>query len=341
MNEESVSSPFFFADFVMLFYMDISVLDLVPIVSGKSTALCLQDAAALAQHVEALGYKRFWVAEHHDMDGIGSSAPEVLIANIAARTSRLRVGSGGIMLPNHSTYHMAEVFRTLEALCPGRIDFGVGRAPGSGNKATQALRRGKSMYAEDFPEEMEDIIGYFNDELSLKAVPQGIGMPEIYILGSSDFGAQLAAKMGLPFAFAQHFSPLSAFKIVDLYRKLFRPSRWLDKPKALVGCHVIVADTDAQASDLALSSDLFQILLRQTGNPGILQSPDEVKPLNISSDTRQALRSQFPKFVGSPETIQKSLAGLAELADELVVSCMVHDIEARKHSYTLLKALFA
>lgn len=188
----------------------LSVLDLCPILSGETPGESLAHVGDLARHVESLNFERYWVAEHHDMEGIGSSSPEVLIPYIAGLTKKMRIGSGGIMLPNHSTFHIAEVFKTLEALYPGRIDLGLGRAPGSGSRATVALRGHNPMAAEKFPEEIELLEKYFADELPLKAVPTRVSRPEIWILGSSDFGAQLAAHKGLPYSFAQHFSGFPA-----------------------------------------------------------------------------------------------------------------------------------
>lgn len=317
--------------------MDLSVLDLIPVLSGETATDALRHSVDLARFVEGVGYKRFWLAEHHDAEGLGSSAPEIMIAHVAQSTTTLRVGSGGIMLPNHATYHIAEVFRTIEALHPGRIDLGLGRAPGSGSRAALALRRGGGLGADDFPEQLEDLIKYLRDELVLKAIPVGAGMPEIWILGSSDFGARLAAKMGLPFAFAQHFSGMDAVPILNLYRRNFQPSEWLSVPRSMMGCHVICAETDAEAEDQALSSDLFSALFVQTGRPGALRSIEEAQQFGLTAEDRARLRFSFPKFVGSPETVWRGLAPFLPLVDGLMVLTMVHDQEARRNSYRLLQ----
>jgi luciferase family oxidoreductase group 1 len=320
----------------------LSVLDLCPILSGETATESLKHAVALSQYAEKLGFERYWIAEHHDMEGIGSSAPEVLIAHIAGMTQMMRIGSGGIMLPNHATYHIAEVFRTLEALYPGRIDLGLGRAPGSGSRAAHALRRSSSLSAEDFPEQLSDLLSYLKDELPLKAVPVNVGEPEVWILGSSDFGARLAAQRGLPFAFAQHFSHLSAIDILKLYRNNFRPSLELSAPQAIMACHIICADTDEEAEDLALSSDLSFIRFYQTGKSTPLPSINEARNYALTEMDRQQLRASFPKFVGSVEKIKKELAPFLEAGlDELMILSMIHDQNARQHSYQLISSLFS
>lgn len=320
----------------------LSVLDLCPILSGETATESLKHAVALSQYAEKLGFERYWIAEHHDMEGIGSSASEVLIAHIAGMTQTMRIGSGGIMLPNHATYHIAEVFRTLEALYPGRIDLGLGRAPGSGSRAAHALRRSSSLSAEDFPEQLSDLLSYLKDELPLKAVPVNVGEPEVWILGSSDFGARLAAQRGLPFAFAQHFSHLSAIDILKLYRNNFRPSQELSAPKAIMACHIICADTDEVAEDLALSSDLSFIRFYQTGKSSPLPSVNEAKNYALTEMDRQQLRASFPKFVGSVEKIKKELEPFLEAGlDELMILSMIHDQNARQHSYQLISSLFS
>lgn len=318
--------------------LKLSVLDLCPILSGETSYESLAHVAPLACYVEELGYERFWVAEHHDMEGIGSSSPEVLISHIAAATKEIRVGSGGIMLPNHATYHIAEVFRTLEALYPGRIDLGLGRAPGSGSKATHALRRAIDLSADNFPQEVEDLEKYLRDELPLKAVPARVNRPEIWMLGSSDFGARLAAHRGLPYAFAQHFSGLPAIDVINLYRRSFRPSELLDAPKAIMACHIICAETDSEAERLALSSDLSFALFFKTGKNNPLPSVNEAEAYTLSAMEREQLRATFPKFVGSPQTIKKLLAPYrAAGIDHFMVLSMIHDQKARQKSYKLLK----
>ena len=319
--------------------LQLSVLDLVPIRNGESAYAGFQNAVALAQHVEGLGYKRYWIAEHHDAGGLGSSAPEILIGHLAGQTKTLRVGSGGIMLPNHATLHVAEVFRTIEALYPGRIDLGLGRAPGSGSSAAAALRRGGSIRADDFPEQVEALIAYLNDDLTLRAIPTNVEMPEIWLLGSSDFGGRLAAQMGLPFAFAQHFSSLNAVEVMRMYRENFRPSRWLDRPKVMMASHVICASTDEEADELAWSSDAFTASFIQTGKSSPLVGVEAAKLL-LPAGIRRELHQAFPKFIGSPESIKEQLEPFLREVDELIVLTMIYDQDARRESYRLLKSAF-
>lgn len=317
--------------------ISLSVLDLCPILSGTSARESLSFVVPLAQYVESLGYERFWIAEHHDMEGIGSSSPEVLIAHVAQSTKSIRVGSGGIMLPNHSTFHMAEVFRTLVALYPGRIDMGLGRAPGSGSRATHALRRNIELSADNFPQEIEDLEKYFMDELPLKAVPVRVDRPEVWMLGSSDFGARLAAHRGLPYAFAQHFSGLPAIDVINLYKKNFRAGVYLERPMSMMACHIICAETDEEAQELALSSDLSFALFFKTGKNNPLPSVEEARAYSLSEMEREQLRASFPKFVGSPQTVKKLLAPYREAGiDHFMILSMIHDQEARKKSYALL-----
>lgn len=323
--------------------LKLSVLDLCPILSGESPSESLKHAPKLAQSVEMMGYHRYWIAEHHNMEGIGSSTPEVLISHIAQSTRSIRVGSGGIMLPNHSSYHVAEVFRTLEALYPGRIDLGLGRAPGSGSRAAHALRGSRGLSADDFPEQLEELIRYFNDEVSgLYAVPR-VSMPEIWMLGSSDFGARLAARRGLPYAFAQHFSHLPAIDVIKLYQHTFEASTFLSQPLAMMGTHIICAETDEEARNLAMSSDLSFSLFVQTGRSIPLPTVAEAKAYPYTSaDWEQVRAGSMPKFVGSPATIKKLLHPYLEAGiDELMVLTMVHDQKARIRSYELIAELLS
>lgn len=322
----------------------LSILDLCPILSGGDATSTFKDSVELAQAAEAMGYQRYWLAEHHNMEGIGSSAPEVLIAHIAQATKKIRVGSGGIMLPNHATLHMAEIFRTLEALHPGRIDFGVGRAPGSGSKAASIIRDGRSSTAQDFPREFEKIVKWFNDESDsgVAAVPTKVKMPEIWILGSSDFGALFAAHNGLPYSFAQHFSHLPALEVMRLYQENFRPSRWLSEPKAMLGCHIICAETDEEARTLALSTELSFSLFVQSGKSIPLPTVEEAQKYPYTENDWKEIRAgSMPKMVGSPVTIKRLLKPYLEskLVDELMVLCMVHDQKARRKSYQLVADL--
>lgn len=323
----------------------LSVLDLCPLLSGHDSQYTFSSSVDLAQFVEQLGFTRFWFAEHHNMPGILSSAPEVLITHVAAKTTKLRIGSGGIMLPNHASLHMAEVFRTLEALYPSRIDFGVGRAPGSGSKATQFLRGARGNNADNFPEELDQVLNWFKGEIinGVTAAPQMHTAPETWILGSSEFGALFAAKKGLPYSFAQHFSHLPALEIFKFYHSNFAPSEYLDKPKAMMGCHIICAETDEEAHELALSSDLQFSIFVGTGNSIPLPTIDEAKAYPYSAeDWRKVQATRMPKFVGSPATIKKQLTPYIEsgLIEELMVLSMIHNKEKKKHSYRLLSKIF-
>lgn len=316
--------------------MRLSVLDLVFLSKGQTAVQAVNQSIELAQFVESLGFARYWLAEHHASKGIASSSPEVLIAAIARATHRLRVGSGGILLPNHSTLHIAEVFRTLEALAPGRIDLGLGRAPGTDRRTSLALRHGSSSHGEDFPQRVADLIHYLRDEADVVAVPQVPTMPQIWILGSSDFGARLAAQAGLPYSFAQHFSPLEALGVMKMYQALFQPSPLLKKPRLSMGCHVICAETWDEAQDLALSSDLSMSIFARTGQSEPLRPVDEARQGGMTDDLRKSVRERFPKFVGTPQIIRQSLAPYLEVADELVISTAIYDPAARRRSYELL-----
>lgn len=318
----------------------LSVLDLCPILSGETPTQSLTHVGELARHVESLGYERYWVAEHHEMEGIGSSSPEVLIPYIAGLTKKMRIGSGGIMLPNHATFHVAEVFRTIHALYPGRIDLGLGRAPGSGSRATIALRGHNPMAAEKFPEEVELLEKYLADELPLKAVPTRVSRPDIWILGSSDFGARLAAQRGLPYSFAQHFSGFPATEVLNLYKRSFRPSEHLSEPLAMMGCHIICAETDELAEKLAHNSDLSHLRFVQGLPRGFLPDDKETAENPLSPIERQQLRTTFPKFVGSPQTIKRYLAPYIKAGiDNFMVLSMIYDQDLRRKSYTLLREI--
>ncbi len=324
--------------------MKLSVLDLAPLLAGHTVAYSIAQSAKLALGVEALGYHRYWFAEHHNMEGIGSSAPEVLISHIASLTKKIRVGSGGIMLPNHATLHMAEVFRTLETLFPGRIDFGLGRAPGSGSKAANLLRGHGNIAAQEFPHEFDKLVNWLNDENfnDVSAVPSNTSMPEIWILGSSDFGAMFAADRGFPYSFAQHFSQIPALEIIRLYHERFRPSKFCPKPKAGMGCHIICAETDEEAEELALSSDLSFALFVGTGKSIPLPSVKEAKAYPFTAkDWNEVKAGSMPKFIGSPATIKKMLSPYINsgLIDELMILSMIHDPEKRKKSYELISGL--
>ena len=243
----------------------LSILDLSPIAEGSLPAQSFKNSLDLAQHAEALGYQRFWLAEHHGMPGIASAATAVLIAHVAGGTKTIRVGAGGIMLPNHSPLVIAEQFGTLESLFPGRIDLGLGRAPGSDQRTARALRRNLSSDADEFPRDVAELLDYFSDEpqSAVRAVPgAGLHVP-VWILGSSLYGAQLAAAMGLPYAFASHFAPQEMMQAIDIYRATFRPSVHLNKPYVMLGFNIFAAETDAQAHYLASSAQQAFINLRR------------------------------------------------------------------------------
>ncbi len=324
----------------------LSVLDLAPVPAGGTSRQALADTLALAQHVEALGYERFWVAEHHGMPGVASSAPAVLIGAIAAATERIRVGSGGVMLPNHAPLVVAEQFGTLEALHPGRIDLGLGRAPGSDPATSSALRRGAS--ADDFPQELLALRSFFDGRWapghpwsSLQAVPALGNGPAIWLLGSSGFSAQLAGLLGLPFSFAHHFAPQGTLQALELYRSSFRPSEVLDAPHAMVCASVVLAETDERAHELAMPGALSFLRLR-SGRPGLLPSLEEALSYAYAPHEQAFVDQRLAQqSIGSAESVQASLQRLVDDTgvDELMVTTMVHDPADRLRSFTGLAAL--
>jgi luciferase family oxidoreductase group 1 len=318
----------------------LSVLDLAPIVEGGDARRALQDARALAGHVERLGYHRDWLAEHHGMPGVASAATAVVIAHVAEATRTIRVGAGGVMLPNHAPLVVAEQFGTLAALYPGRVDLGLGRAPGSDPATARALRRPPSA-GDQFPHDVVELMEWFappRPGQAIVAVPgAGLDVP-IWILGSSTFGAQLAAALGLPFAFASHFAPAMVEQALDLYRAGFRPSERLERPYAMLGVNAIVADTDAEAERLLTSLQQAFLALRR-GTPGPLPPPVEGFAATLQPFER-AMLDQVLSFaaVGAPERARARLAEIVARtgADELMVAAQVHDAPARRRSYALL-----
>jgi len=323
----------------------LSILDLAPIVDGSNAATALRQSIALAQHAEALGYTRFWVAEHHNMEGVASSATAVLIGQLAAATTSIRVGSGGIMLPNHAPLTIAEQFGTLATLFPDRIDLGLGRAPGTDQPTMRALRRHLSSAAEDrFPEDVMELQAYLGPEREgqvVRAVPgQGTEVP-IWLLGSSLYSAQLAAYLGLPFAFASHFAPDQLQQALDIYRAQYRPSERNPKPYAIVGLNVVVADSDAEAAYLFTSLQQ-RFLGMQRGKRGLLPRPiDSMDGLWSAGEKAGVERMLAESIVGSPVTVRAQLRATQERtgADEFIVACAVHDAQARFRSYALLAEL--
>ena len=319
-----------------------SVLDLSPIVVGSTPADSFRNTLELAQLAEKLGYNRYWLAEHHNMPFIASSATSVVIAHVAAGTSKIRLGSGGIMLPNHAPLVIAEQFGTLESLYPGRIDLGLGRAPGTDQRTARALRRDLRSTGDDFPEQLAELRGYFDPSLAqgnpIKAVPgEGLNIP-IWLLGSSGYSAQLAGELGLPFAFASHFSPLNTLGALELYRNAFKPSNVLDKPYAMVGLNVIAAETDQEAQRLATTLQQ-QFLNLMRGNDVPLQPPvDDITEL-ASSYELNALQQQLgSSIVGSQQTVKEKLETFLEesQADEIMAIAQVFDHKARLRSYEIL-----
>jgi luciferase family oxidoreductase group 1 len=319
--------------------MILSVLDLAPISEGSNPAEALRRSLDLAQHAERWGYNRFWLAEHHSMPGIASAATSVVIAHVAGGTSKIRVGAGGIMLPNHSPLVIAEQFGTLASLFPGRIDLGVGRAPGTDQMTVRALRRSPGS-AESFPQDVAELMAYFRPAEPgqvVQAVPgEGLDVP-IWILGSSLFGAQLAAAMGLPFAFASHFAPALMMQAIDLYRAGFRPSDQLDRPYVMLGINVIAADSDPEAEWLFTSLQQAFLNLRR-GRPGRLPPPVEDFARNLGLMEQAMIRDTLAcSVVGSPDTVRQGLdafvAGTS--ADELMVTAQIFDHQARLRSFEL------
>jgi luciferase family oxidoreductase group 1 len=320
----------------------LAVLDLAFVPAGSTPADALRNTLDLAQHCERWGYRRFWLAEHHNMVGIASAATAVVIGHVAAGTRTIRVGAGGIMLPNHSPLVVAEQFGTLESLFPGRIDLGLGRAPGTDQRTLRALRRDYSN-AESFPQDVVELQSYFAPLApgqAVQAVPgTGLEVP-IWILGSSLYGAQLAAALGLPYAFASHFAPDELLPALDMYRKKFRPSAQLDRPYAMVGANVVAADSDAEARRLFTSAQqAFTNLLR--GARGQLAPPiDDIERYWNPVEKEQVSRMLACSFVGAPDTVRAGLDAFAARtgADEIIVASAIYDHAARLRSYGLLAA---
>jgi luciferase family oxidoreductase group 1 len=317
----------------------LSVLDLSPVTEGSDAGQSLRNSADLARHVERLCYNRFWMAEHHSMPGIASAATAVALAYIGANTSTIRIGSGGIMLPNHAPLIIAEQFGTLESLFPGRVDLGLGRAPGTDQAAAHAMRRNLSSDANQFPQDVVELMGYFRGENGrVRAVPgEGLDVP-VWILGSSLFGAQLAAMLGLPYAFASHFAPQMMMEAIALYRERFEPSDQLDKPYVMLGFNAIVADTDEEAELLATSVQQAFVALR-TGNPIKLPPPRAGYADALPMEARAILRSVLSvSAIGSPATARRKLDEFVARTkpDELIVTAQVYDHQARLKSYELL-----
>ena len=322
-----------------------SLLDLVPVVEGGTVAGALANAADLARHAESLGFTRYWVAEHHGMAGIASAATAVVIGHVAAATQRIRVGAGGIMLPNHAPLVIAEQFGTLDALYPGRIDLGLGRAPGSDQRVARALRRTLASDANEFPRDVLELQSLFADDgkTGIRAIPGAGAKVPIWILGSSLFGAQLAAALGLPFAFASHFAPDALDAALAIYRRDFRPSTGLQRPHAMAGFNVFAADTDAEAELIASSQAQAFVALR-TGNPRQLPPPVAGYRARLDAGAAAILDHVLQcSAVAAPATIARQIAAFIERTqvDELMIASAIHDHDARKHSLTLTASVMA
>ena len=327
----------------------LSVLDLAPIVDGSDAATALRNTLDLAQHAERWGYRRYWLAEHHNMDGVACSATAVLIGHVAGGTRSIRVGSGGVMLPNHAPLVIAEQFGTLATLYPGRIDLGLGRAPGTDQLTARALRRQMTVGEDDFPQDVLELQAYLaapqagKPEAPVRAIPGINTRVPIWLLGSSLYSAQLAAYLGLPFAFASHFAPDLLLQAVEIYRTTYRPSADWPEPHAMVGCNVIVADTDAEAARL-FTSIQQRFLGMQRGVRGPLPrpiSPAELDALWTPREKDGVARMLTASAVGSPDTVRGQLETLIERtgANELIVAGAVHAHAARLRSYELLAGL--
>jgi luciferase family oxidoreductase group 1 len=319
----------------------ISILDLSPIPKGATAAEALRNTLALAQHAERLGYRRYWLAEHHNMPGIASAATAIVIGHVAGGTKSIRVGSGGIMLPNHSPLVVAEQFGTLASLYPGRIDLGLGRAPGTDMMTARALRRDMEDSAEQFPQDVQELQNYFADAepgQRIRAVPgSGLDIP-IWLLGSSLFSAQLAAMLGLPFAFASHFAPDLMRQALDIYRSSFQSSKQLDRSYAMLGANVLAADTDAQARRQFTSQQQSFINLRR-GTPGQVPPPiDHIDAYWSPAEKAMVERSLAVSFVGSVDTIERGLAAFIDSLqpDELMITAHIYDQAARLRSIELI-----
>jgi len=317
-----------------------SVLDLSPITQGNTAAQSFRNTVDLAQHAERWGYRRYWLAEHHGMPGIASAATAVLIGHVAGATQHIRVGAGGIMLPNHSPLVIAEQFGTLEALYPGRIDLGLGRAPGSDQATARALRRNLHSDAEEFPRDVLELMDYLSEQptQAVRAVP-GVGAQvPIWILGSSLYGAQLAAMLGLPYAFASHFAPAQMLQAIALYRSHFKPSAHLAKPYVMLGYNIFAADSDAEAAVLATSMQQAFVNLRR-GQPAQLPPPKPGFYEQATPAERALLDGVLVcTAIGAPHTVRQQLQDFLALtqADELMVTCQMFDHNARRRSYELV-----
>ena len=319
----------------------LSVLDLSPVPEGSDAGQALRNSLDLARHTEALGYTRYWMAEHHNMPGIASAATAVALAHVAAGTSRIRVGAGGVMLPNHAPLIIAEQFGTLAALHPGRVDLGLGRAPGSDQIAARAMRRNLASNADEFPQDVIELLSYFRPAFpgqTLQAVPGAGEAVEVWILGSSTYGAHLAAALGLPYAFASHFAPSEMKDALTVYRERFRPSERLTAPRVMLGVNAFAADTDAEARRLFSSLQQAFLSLRR-GRPGRLPPPVDDLDSGLNPHERAMLANSLHcSIIGAPATVARGLQEfiVSTGADELMVTGQIFDHEARKRSFRIV-----
>ncbi len=329
----------------------LSVLDLVTVGAGSTAHDSLRTSVAIARLAESRGYHRHWVAEHHSMPGVASSSPAVILAHLAAHTSRIRLGSGGVMLPNHAPLAVAEQFGTLEALAPGRIDLGLGRAPGTDGRTAAALRGPGRLEegADDFPRRLTELTRFLDDDFPeghpyarVHAVPGPVqgpaGRPPLWLLGSSGFSARLAGELGLPFAYAHHFSAAGTLPALDLYRSSFRPSAVLDAPYAVIGVSALAADTDAEARAQVATGALSMLRLR-TGRPGLVPTPEEAAAYPYTALEREFVDGWLANIVhGTPDAVADGLDALAKRtgADELMLTANAHSGAARLRSYGLI-----
>lgn len=322
-----------------------SVLDLVPLVEGISTKEAIDRSVDLAQHAERYGYQRFWISEHHNMESLASSSPVILINQVAQNTQSIRVGSGGVMLPNHAPLVVAEQFGTLASIHPNRIDLGLGRAPGTDQRTAMALRRYQQETVQDFPNNIDELQMYLSEENStapVRATPgEGLDIP-LYLLGSSTFSAQLAGKKGLPYAFASHFAPTHLHDALRLYHQHFKPSTQLEKPYTMACLNIIAADTDEEAEYLATSAKKFMLgVIRNTRKP----LPPPVKSMEGEWSTMERMQIEkmmFYSFIGSKETIAQGLQTFVEetRVNEIIVIANIYDQAARLKSYQLVSEVF-
>jgi luciferase family oxidoreductase group 1 len=328
----------------------LSILDLSPVAAGSSGAVALRNSLDLGRLADTLGFTRYWVAEHHNLPSIASSAPDIMIGQIAAATARIRVGSGGVMLPNHAPLMVAERFKVLEALFPGRIDLGLGRAPGTDPVTSYALRRRQDAGGDDdFLERFQELVLFENSAFpqghpfrSVRAMPQDVALPPIWLLGSSGYSAQLAAMVGAGFAFAHHFADHDAAAAMLSYRDQFRPSPARSSPYAIFACAVVCADSDTEAERLASTIDL-NFVRRSRGEYLPLASPEEAAAYSYSPAERGLIaRNRRRLFVGAQDKVRAELAAMiaATKADEVMITTMLYDHAARRHSYELLADAF-